>query len=161
MQPPRNISQRPYRSTRSPRPGVPVPPSPACNSHSPTASDANASGFLYGFIERAHQHSFKHTPPPCARPIKHLRHPGAPEKLGRCTFGLAVLPLIGAPPCLQTDVDCECACILEGDSTFRSFRETWPLWAPGTLLKAALQFSVGGKAPVLAKCDSISIRATL
>jgi len=28
-----------------------------------------------GFIERAHRHSSKHTPPPCARPIKHLRHP--------------------------------------------------------------------------------------
>src|SRR6266705_6778112 len=25
------------------------------------------------FIERAHRHSFNHTPPPCSRPIKHLR----------------------------------------------------------------------------------------
>jgi hypothetical protein len=27
-----------------------------------------------GFIERAHQHLSSHTPPSCARPIKHLRY---------------------------------------------------------------------------------------
>src|SRR5215470_775776 len=53
MQPSRNISQPLYPSTRSPLPAVRVPPSPTCNSHSPTASPANASGFLLTALSNA------------------------------------------------------------------------------------------------------------
>src|SRR5262244_597145 len=61
MQPPCNISQPPHRSARSLLLRRPRPSSATFNSHRPTASAANASGFLLTVLSKA-RHNIVATP---------------------------------------------------------------------------------------------------